>query len=192
MVDGFDTRTRSGTRARQQFGYHTGGDEGFYGRLRGRETWRLRGENDLTGTMPGRKNRIMPRKAWASRAELDRQVRTYSTGMRHSLGLARALLHGPAVLLLDEPTRSLDPLAAADFRRMLKDEIVRRRGTTLLFASHTLGEVEEIADRVVLLDHGKMVACDSPSQLRASTGAATFESAIERILRPGMTGGRAQ
>jgi ABC-2 type transport system ATP-binding protein len=112
--------------------------------------------------------------------------------MRHSLGLARALLHGPAVLLLDEPTRSLDPLAAADFRRMLKDDIVRRRGTTLLFASHTLAEVDEIADRVILLDHGKMIACDSPPQLRAATGAATLEAAIERILRPGTISGRAQ
>jgi ABC-type multidrug transport system ATPase subunit len=112
--------------------------------------------------------------------------------MRHSLGLARALLHGPAVLLLDEPTRSLDPMAAADFRRMLKDDIVRRRGTTLLFASHTLAEVEEIADRVILLDHGKMIACDSPPRLRAATGAATLEAAIERILRPGTTEGRTQ
>jgi ABC-type multidrug transport system ATPase subunit len=104
--------------------------------------------------------------------------------MTHRLGLARALLHGPAVLLLDEPTRSLDPLAAADFRRLLKDEIVRRRGATLLFASHALGEVEEIADRVVLLDRGKMIACDSPSRLRASTGAPTLEAAIARLVRP--------
>jgi ABC-type multidrug transport system ATPase subunit len=116
--------------------------------------------------------------------DLDRQVRTYSTGMTHRLGLARALLHDPAVLLLDEPTRSLDPLAAADFRRLLKDDIVRRRGTTLLFASHTLGEVDEIADRVILLDHGKMIACDSPSRLRASTGAATLEGALARLVRP--------
>src|SRR5580700_4378022 len=67
--------------------------------------------------------------------DLDRQVRTFSTGMMHRLGLARALLHSPAVLLLDEPTRSLDPLAAADLRRLLRDDLVRARGTTLLFAS---------------------------------------------------------
>ena len=82
-------------------------------------------------------------------ADLDRQVRTLSTGMTHRVGLARALLHQPAVLLLDEPTRSLDPLAAADFRRLLKDDLVRQHGTTLLFASHTLSEVAEIADRVL-------------------------------------------
>ena len=61
--------------------------------------------------------------------DLDRQVRTLSTGMTHRLGLARAMLHKPGILLLDEPTRSLDPIAASEFRRLLKDEIVRREGT---------------------------------------------------------------
>lgn len=191
MLDGFDIALDAG-RARQQLGYHTGGDEGFYGRLSGRENLAFfAAMNNLTGA-DARAKIASSAESMGLSADLDRQVRSYSTGMRHSLGLARALLHGPAVLLLDEPTRSLDPLAAADFRRMLKDDIVRRRGTTLLFASHTLAEVEEIADRVVLLDHGKMVACDSPAQLCAATDAATFESAIERILRPGMMGGRAQ
>jgi ABC-type multidrug transport system ATPase subunit len=85
------------------------------------------------------------------------------------------------VLLLDEPTRSLDPLAAADFRRQLREELVQRRGTTLLFASHTLSEVEEIADRVVLLEAGRMLACDSPRGLLASTGATTLEGAIKKL-----------
>jgi ABC-type multidrug transport system ATPase subunit len=67
---------------------------------------------------------------------------------------------------------------------LLKDELVSRRGTTLLFASHTLSEVEEIADRVVLLHHGKILACDSPRGLRAATGAPTLEGAIARLARP--------
>jgi ABC-2 type transport system ATP-binding protein len=133
--------------------------------------------------------RIASASQWMGIAgELDRQVRTYSTGMTHRLGLARALLHGPAVLLLDEPTRSLDPLSAAEFRRLLKNEIVRGHGTTLLFASHSLSEVEEIADRVILLDHGKLAACDTPSRLRAATGAATLEAAIALLTRPPAVG----
>jgi ABC-type multidrug transport system ATPase subunit len=191
MLDGFDVATDSGP-ARARLGYHTGGDEGFYGRLSGRENLAFfAAMNNLTGA--GAQARITAAADSMGLADdLDRQMRTYSTGMRHSLGLARALLHGPSVLLLDEPTRSLDPLAAADFRRLLKDDIVRRRGTTLLFASHTLAEVEEIADRVVLLDHGKMIACDSPRGLRASTGTATFEAAISHILRPGPAAGGAR
>jgi ABC-2 type transport system ATP-binding protein len=191
LLDGFDV-ARDAMRARQQLGYHTGGDEGFYGRLSGRENLAFfAAMNNLTGA--DARTRIASSAEYLGLSEdLDRQVRTYSTGMRHSLGLARALLHGPRVLLLDEPTRSLDPLAAADFRRLLKDDIVRRRGTTLVFASHTLAEVDEIADRVILLDHGRMIACDSPPRLRAANSAPTLEAAIERILRPGTIAGRAQ
>jgi len=178
---GFDV-ARDTEGARKQFGYHTGGDEGFYGRLSGRENLAFfAAMNNISGTEA--REKIGSVAAWMGIADdLDRQVRTYSTGMRHRLGLARALLHDPAVLLLDEPTRSLDPLAAADFRHLLKDKLVRERGTTLLFASHSLAEVEEIADRVVLLDHGRMIACDSPSGLRASTGAATIEAAIAHLV----------
>jgi len=191
MLDGFDVATEAG-HARARLGYHTGGDEGFYGRLSGRENLAFfAAMNNLTGA--DARTKIASAAEWMGiSGDLDRQVRTYSTGMRHSLGLARAMMHGPSVLLLDEPTRSLDPLAAADFRRLLKDDIVRRRGTTLLFASHTLAEVEEIADRLVLLDHGKMIACDSPAGLRATTGTATLETAIAHILRPGTPVERAQ
>jgi ABC-type multidrug transport system ATPase subunit len=115
--------------------------------------------------------------------DLDRQVRTLSTGMTHRVGLARALLHQPAVLLLDEPTRSLDPLAAADFRTLLKKDLVGQHGTTLLFASHTLSEVAEIADRVLLLDAGRVTAFDSPRGLCAATGATTLEDALKRLAR---------
>jgi ABC-2 type transport system ATP-binding protein len=89
------------------------------------------------------------------------------------------------VLLLDEPTRSLDPIAAGEFRRFLKSQLVDRYGTTVLFASHTLAEVEQLADRVILLDKGRLVACDSPRGLLQSTGAATLEEALERLTPPG-------
>ena len=58
------------------------------------------------------------------------------------------MLHQPSVLILDEPTRSLDPLAAAEFRRFLLHDIVGAHGTTLIFASHTLAEVEQLACRI--------------------------------------------
>jgi ABC-2 type transport system ATP-binding protein len=182
---GFDIE-RDAARARSQFGYHTGGDEGFYGRLSGRQNLGFfAAMNNITGTEA--KERIALVAEWMRISEeLDRQVRTYSTGMTHRLGLARALLHSPSILLLDEPTRSLDPLAASDFRCQLKVELVRRRGTTLLFASHSLSEVEEIADRVVLLEAGRIVACDTPPGLCALTGMATLESAIKQLARHAM------
>jgi ABC-2 type transport system ATP-binding protein len=188
FIAGFDTQ-RDAARARREFGYHTGGDEGFYVRLSGRENLAFfAAMNNLS--LSDARQRIAQVSEWMEiSGELDRQVRTFSTGMTHRLGLARALLHGPATLLLDEPTRSLDPLGAADFRRLLKREIVERRGTTLLFASHTLSEVEEIAGRVLVLDAGRVAAFDTPSGLRAATGTVSLEAAISKLLRHSVVSG---
>jgi ABC-2 type transport system ATP-binding protein len=169
--------------ARRQLGYHTGGDEGFYGRLSGRENLSFFGAMNNMSQADIRQRISATAERMGIASDLDRQVRTLSTGISHRLGLARALLHQPALLLLDEPTRSLDPLAAADFRKLIKDDLVRRLGTTLLFASHTLSEVEEIADRVLILDRGLVVAFDSPPALRAATGSETFSDAISKLAR---------
>jgi ABC-type multidrug transport system ATPase subunit len=181
-LSGFDVE-RDGAKARKQFGYHTGGDEGFYTRLTARENLKFfAAMNNIAG--PSARNRIARISTWMGLDEnLDRQVRTLSTGMTHRLGLARAMLHEPGILLLDEPTRSLDPLAASQFRRLLKDEIVRCAGTTLLFASHMPREVEEIADRVVLLDEGRVLAYETPHVLCSSVGTRTLDEAIGRLIR---------
>jgi ABC-2 type transport system ATP-binding protein len=187
-LSGFDV-ARQSAGARRQFGYHTGGDEGFYTRLTALENLAFfAAMNNISG--PESRQRISRVAEWLGLfSELDRQVRTLSTGITHRLGLARALLHSPSLLLLDEPTRSLDPIAAADFRRLLKDEIVRRNGTTLLFASHSLAEVSELADRVILLHQGRILADDSPRGLCSSANADTLDAAIVAFLRRGVPSG---
>jgi ABC-type multidrug transport system ATPase subunit len=85
------------------------------------------------------------------------------------------------VLLLDEPTRSLDAIAAADFRHFLKSEVLRQKGTSLLFASHTMQEIELLADRVAVLDEGKLLAFDTPTALGAKTLSSSLEEAFARI-----------
>jgi ABC-2 type transport system ATP-binding protein len=169
--------------ARRQLGYHTGGDEGFYGRLSARENLSFFGAMNNLSQADIRQRISLTAERMGIAPDLDRQVRTFSTGMSHRLGLARALLHQPAVLLLDEPTRSLDPLAAADFRKLIKDDLVSGLGTTLLFASHTLSEVEEIADRVLILDKGLVVAFDTPQAVRIATGSQTFADAVTKLAR---------
>ena len=179
-VAGFDV-VREPARVRRQIGYHTGADGGFYGRLSARENLEFFAAlNNLT-RRDGRRQIARVTALLRLGAVLDRQVRTLSTGTVHRLGLARAILHAPALLLLDEPTRSLDPLAAAEFRRFLKDDLVRQHGTTLVFASHTLAEVEQLAGRAALLDAGLLLACDTPRGLLASCGAATLEQALQKL-----------
>jgi ABC-type multidrug transport system ATPase subunit len=112
---------------------------------------------------------------------LDRQVRTLSSGTIQRLSLARALLHSPRALLLDEPTRSLDAIAAFSFRHFLKSELLHGGSTTLLFASHSLPEIELLADRVAILSHGRLLSVDSPASLKQKTSSATLEEAFFRI-----------
>ena len=109
---------------------------------------------------------------------LDRQVRALSAGTVQRLSLLRAIIHEPTVLLLDEPTRSLDAIAAADFRKFLKTEVLKKQGTSLLFASHTLPEIENLADRVAVLNEGQLTAFDTPPNLKSRAGAVTLEQAF--------------
>lgn len=180
-MDGFDVEKNSAG-ARRKLGYYTGGDDGFYGRLSARENLEFFAVmNNQVGAEVSRE--IERLAGWMGfTGSLDRQVRTFSTGMIHRLGLARALLHRPKILLLDEPTRSLDPIAASEFRRFLRQELVQQQGATLLFATHTLREVENIADRVLVLDAGRVAACDSPAALSRAVGTFSFEDAIARLL----------
>jgi len=112
---------------------------------------------------------------------LDRQVRALSAGTIQRLSLLRAIIHEPKVLLLDEPTRSLDAIAAADFRRFLKAEVLGKQGTSLLFASHTLSEIEFLADRVAVLNEGQLVAFDTPANLKSRADVSTLEQAFCRL-----------
>jgi ABC-type multidrug transport system ATPase subunit len=166
---------------RRQLGYHAGSDLGFYSRLTGRENLRFFGRlNHLSSAGTAERIALLAKQFHIEEA-LDRQVRTLSSGTVQRLSLARAVLHQPRVLLLDEPTRSLDAIAASEFRRFLKSEVLRRGDTSLLFASHTLPEVELLADRIAVIDAGRLLACDTLAALKNSTGAATIEDAFLRL-----------
>jgi ABC-type multidrug transport system ATPase subunit len=181
-ICGFDV-AQEAAKVRLQIGYHTGADACFYSRLSGRENLNLfAGLNNLSAKQTAQRIAELA-DIFGLGPLLDRQVRTLSTGNIHRLGLARAMLHHPSVLLLDEPTRSLDPLAAAEFRRFLLDQIVGKYGTAVLFASHTLSEVEQLAGHVAVLDGGKLLGCDTPAGLLAATGAQTLEQSLEILTQ---------
>jgi len=166
---------------RRELGYHAGSDIGFYARLTGRENLLFFGRlNHLSRASASQRIARLGEQFHLAEA-LDRQVRTLSSGTVQRLSLARALLHQPHVLLLDEPTRSLDAIAAAEFRRFLKSEVLRRGNTSLLFASHTLPEVEMLADRIAIIDAGRLLACDTLSALKHATGTTTLEDAFLRL-----------
>lgn len=98
----------------------------------------------------------------------DARVRTYSKGMRQRLGLAQALLGEPRLLLLDEPTVGLDPVATQELYRMI--DARRRQGTAILLCSHVLPGIEPYIDRVAILCRGRLLASGTLEQLRARAG----------------------
>jgi ABC-2 type transport system ATP-binding protein len=109
-------------------------------------------------------------------AAADRRVGTYSGGMRRRLDLALSLIHQPTVLFLDEPTTGLDPMS----RITLWEEVRRlnREGTTVLLTTQYLEEADQLADRVAIIDHGKIVKLGTPTELKAEVGAPTLQISV--------------
>jgi len=173
--------TKDSSRVRSQLGYHAGTDHGFYPRLSARQNLLFFGRLNQLSPATANERITVFAKQFRLEEALDRQVRTLSTGTVQRLSLGRALLHKPRVLLLDEPTRSLDAVAAAEFRRFLKTEILKNGETSILFASHTLAEVDLLADRVAIIDRGKLLAFDTPSALKSYTSSETMEDVFLRI-----------
>lgn len=116
--------------------------------------------------------------------KVDQEINVLSHGMRRKLHLARALLHNPSVLLLDEPTIGLDPISAKELRDRLRE--LSREGKTILLSTHYMPEAEEVCDRVLLLNSGRVVAIDSPENLIRRHGGFQVVEVIYDQERVGM------
>lgn len=136
----------------------------FYNQLTGREV--LDYFARLKRVRAGERDALLERVGLGEAA--DRRVKTYSKGMRQRLGLAQALLGQPRLLMLDEPTVGLDPIAVRDFFSTL-DEL-RRQGTTVILSSHVLPGIEQHIDRVAILQAGALKALGTLEQLRREAG----------------------
>lgn len=112
-----------------------------------------------------------------------RLVAGYSTGMRKKIALAVALLHGPEVLVLDEPFEAVDPVAASTIRSILRGFL--RTGGTVVFSSHVMALVEQLCDRVAVLAQGSILAAGSLDEVR---GGDTLENAFADLVGVGHEG----
>jgi ABC-2 type transport system ATP-binding protein len=165
-VNGFDS-VHDDENVRTQVGLSGAEERSFY--------WRLTSEQNLLffARLYGLSNRLAMRRIGELFAQLELEpVRSkrfgeLSTGNKQRLAVARALLPNPPVLLLDEPTRSLDPLAASRMRELIKTLVTQDPPATILFTSHNLSEVETLCNRVAVISGGEIRAVDSPTNLRS-------------------------
>ena len=190
-VLGFDTRAHGGS-IREKSGalleHH-----GLYERLSAEDNltfyarvWRIGGEARAARI----RELLQPLGLWERRGE---PVGRWSRGMKQKLAVARALLHKPSLLFLDEPTAGLDPVAAATLRDEL-GTLVQREGVTVFLTTHNLAEAERLCGRVAVIKQGRLLAVGHPDQLKArsATRAAItgrgFSDAIVALLsgRPGV------
>ena len=135
------------------------GDLALYPKLTGRRCSTI--SHELRG---GVDERVRDASVERFDADLDRRIRELSSGNRQKLGLIQAFMHEPELLILDEPIAGLDPLVQQSFHALLGE--VSAEGRTVLLSSHTLSEVERVADRVAILRQGRLVVVDSLDNLR--------------------------
>jgi sodium transport system ATP-binding protein len=113
----------------------------------------------------------------------DRHAEGYSQGQRVKTAIARALIHDPKNVLLDEPTNGLDVMATRRMRQFMRD--LRAEGRCVLFSSHIMQEVAQLCDRIVVIARGRVVADESPEALRLQTGESNLEEAFVKIIGSG-------
>ncbi|MDG6950102.1 MAG: ABC transporter ATP-binding protein [Nitrososphaerota archaeon] len=149
---------------RRRIGIVFGGERGLYNRVTAVDN--LRYFSDLYGVDPrAAKERIPELLEIVGLAGREKErVEKYSRGMKQRLHIAKALVHDPELIFLDEPTIGLDPAGARDIRNMVRD--LKAQGKTILLTTHYMFEAEELCQRVGVISKGKIVALDTPSELK--------------------------
>lgn len=177
-VFGYDTFGQE-KQIRKRINFIFGGEMGVYRRLSARDNLRYFSNLYLLDTAEREKriDEILELVELTDAA--DRLAETYSKGMIQRLQIGRGLINDPEILFMDEPTVGLDPLGA----RMLRDIIrkLRDEGKTVLLTTHYLPEAEELCSRMVILNHGEIVARGTPSEIKGE--AATLEDAYITLIK---------
>jgi sodium transport system ATP-binding protein len=178
LVDGLDPVLAAGE-VRRRLGVLPDA-RGLYKRLTARENIAYFGR--LHGMDPAgiraRTERLAA--ALAMQDCIDRRTEGFSQGQRTKTAIARALVHDPRNVLLDEPTNGLDVMTTRSLRRFLAE--LKAEGRCVLFSSHIMQEVAALCDRIVVIAHGRVVAQGAPDQLRAQTGRANLEDAFVQVI----------
>jgi ABC-2 type transport system ATP-binding protein len=181
IVGGVDA-ARDPLLAKQRIGLCTSEERSFYFRLTARANL------EFFGALAGLRGNALQRRIDEvvelvdMGASLDRRFESYSSGMRQRLTVARALLADPDVLLLDEPTRAVDPIHAEAIRELIRNELVGRQHKTVILATNLLEEAWRMCDRIAVINEGRIVALGPPRSLDGHLNAVRrFDVTLDRV-----------
>jgi ABC-2 type transport system ATP-binding protein len=175
QIGGYDLR-RDGDRARQLLSYVP--DQPFlYEKLTGREF--LQFIADMYGLPRAKSQERIAEviELFELHEFIDELTERYSHGMRQRTVFASALVHEPGVLIVDEPTVGLDPRSVRELKNLLRKQA--DQGTTVFLSSHSLDVVEELADRIAIVDHGQLISCGTLAALRTQ---AAVDGSLEEVF----------
>ncbi len=164
IVDGYPLE--QDTAIKSIIGLVTSDERSFYWRLSGRQNLEFFAtlQNISPKLIPARVDDVL---AIVNLQDVaDQRFQTYSTGMRQRLSIARAMINKPTLLFLDEPTKGLDPPSIHAMHKLMREQLVDNQGITVFLTSHWLEEVEQLCDRIAIMNLGRIVACGTMDELR--------------------------
>ncbi|MBN1930031.1 MAG: ABC transporter ATP-binding protein [Desulfobacterales bacterium] len=165
LINGFDLY-RHPKEIKKFIGYTTSEERSFYWRLTGRQNLSFFAAlyNLSNNQAKERINYLVD--LLALKKEVDKPFMNYSTGFKQRLSIARSLLYNPQILLMDEPTRSLDPLSRLRLQKFVKQELSGEQKKTILLATHDLSEAEYLCDKLAILSQGKIVTIGKLGEIK--------------------------
>jgi ABC-2 type transport system ATP-binding protein len=179
-VNGYDV-IRNEIDVKKCIGLATGEERSFYWRLTGRQN--LEFFAALHGLIKREaKKRIDYLLELLDIHDPNRRFQEYPTGLKQRFSIARSLLNDPKIIIMDEPTKNLDPLLAESLRSFIKKELVENRKKTIIFCTHNLSEAVALGGRIAIMDSGRIKACDSLEGLRNSACLGQ-DSRLEEVFR---------
>ena len=182
LIDGYDVQ-KDGEKVRGSIGALFGGDVALYERLTARENIEFFGQlYDMKKEQLNNKIKHLS-EYFQFEGYLDTKASALSRGMKQKIAIARAIVHDPKIMLLDEPTTGLDVIA----RRLLYDLILKwsKEGKTILFSSHSISEIERLCQRVIIINKGQLIEEGTDSYLKEKYSLDNLEDIFIHLITSG-------
>lgn len=165
MVNGYDVRTNP-TPVRSSIGLVTGGERSLYWKMTPMENLVFFGRLYHLTRKEAEKRALELIETFNMKDKKDELVQNLSTGQKMKIAFCRSLVHDPPLLLVDEAERGLDPRASKEFRKFLKEELQEKHGKTILLCTHNMEILDELCDRIALINKGSIIALGTPERLK--------------------------